>query len=272
MDNHTPLDQMSSDELLSFLGQFQDSSESEDVASVQAALEIIMQRGGEAPVKDLPDTDQAWKEFQESYHTAEGEGRSLYPMPAAASTKRRHIVLRRFLPVAAALILLLFGGLAIAQAVGIDIIGVMVRWTDDVFRFSAPVAEEPPAWETELLETGVSADLIPTWIPEGFTAGELVVSDLGSMIETCQTFSNEAGEEFFLRIDIYLSQEALSYTQFEKDPEEVETYISGGNTVYFYSNSGNNSALLFKELCVVSVYGDISIGDLKMIFDSIGRL
>ena len=272
MDNHTPLDQMSSDELLSLLGEFQNSSGSEDAASVQAALEIIMQRGGEAPFKDLPDTDQAWKEFQQSYHTAEGEGRSLYPMPAAASTKRRHIVLRRLFPAAAALILLLFGGLAIARAAGIDIIGVVVRWTDDAFRFSAPGAEEPPAWETELLENGVSADLIPTWIPEGFTAGDLVVSDLGSMTEYWRPFSSETGKSFFIQIDTYPSQDALNYTQFEKDSEEIEIYTSGDNTVYIYSNLDGSSAFLIKDLCVITVYGDISVKNLKMIFDSIGRM
>ena len=95
------LDQLSMEQLEELLRADFASSDPENEQAVFHILEVMEKREKENPTGRLPDTDQAWKEFQQYYNIPEGEGQSLYPVrsdpetqPAPTSTKRS----RRFRP------------------------------------------------------------------------------------------------------------------------------------------------------------------------------
>ena len=73
------LEQLSTEQLEDILRADLASEDQENDEAVFHILEVLEKREKENPTGRLPDTDQAWKEFQQYYNIPEGEGQSLYP-------------------------------------------------------------------------------------------------------------------------------------------------------------------------------------------------
>ena len=161
-----------------------------------------------------------------------------------------------------------------AQAAGIDIRGVIARWTDDVFYFegSATETNHQSEWAENLIAHGLEASLIPTWIPEGFEAGMLSVEDYIAWETIHQPFGCIDGRGFQIVVQTYSSPDFLPTDKFEKDKTLVSRSEYNGNDVYSFANNGENTVTLVSGLTEVSVIGTLPIESLEQIIYSIGGM
>ncbi len=312
------LDQLSTEELEEILRADIESPESGDEAMIFYILEVIQKREQKNPTGRLADVNAAWEEFQTVYNTPEGADCSLYPMidlfgdedepgvppellqsanhvsepsrTTARSSRVTGVFLKRIVPVAAAL-LILVAAMITAQAAGLDVFGALAKWTDDTFHFvirqggdrnrssdeshsnSEGTAEEyRDIIQAALEEYGFEGVQAPSWFPEGYVMEaepEISKSKLGCKI----TFSFERSEQHILLIqyrdydfDIYL--ELLNE---EKNPADILMYVTNGRLFHIVTNHEEIKAVWCDEKSmVISISGYIAIENLYEILESMG--
>lgn len=297
-EKYAYLNRLSTEQLEELLRMDMEESKPGNEDVVFHILEVIEQRENEHPTGRIPDVDKAWAEFQEYYNVPEGADTSLYPCETepdgsseslAEFSSRRRPRLRRWLKqglVAVIAVAAVFGGMVAAQASGIDVFGTIGRWTDDVFHFvpsadennqttGAHAGENAPEYSAlreALASLGIDENLAPTWLPDGFEAGNLEIasSTIGDTVNFVA--SNENGATFSLDIIRYTSTDYLSGTQFEKDAENIEQYSNSQQTFYILSNVDTITATWSDGLLVEQIAGNISDEDMKKIIDSIGGI
>lgn len=258
-------------------------------------LEVIEKRENEHPTGRIPDVDKAWAEFQEYYNVPEGAGVSLYPYKADSDNNSSDTVeysphkrsLRRWLKqglIAAIAVGIVFGGMVVAQAAGIDVFNTIGRWTDEVFHFIpyenrngestgsnlGEYASEYGILREKLSSVGIDDNLAPTWYPEGFTHMESEIRT--SRISTSVTLDVSGLGDTFVCVEIikYSSPQQLPKSIFEKDASNIEYYSNSKQEFYLLSNLNTITAVWSDGLLVQQITGNISRDDIKKMIDSIG--
>lgn len=250
-----------------------------DEECILYALRIISSREHPQPDR-AQEVDRAWRRFQETYCTPEGEGQSLYDsmprleqMQETAPRKRRSLRrLPRRVAVVAAVICTLFATIIVAQAAGLDLWGVIVQWSEETFRFTYQGDVPSSSWMEgrEELEGTELNDYLPTWIPEGYTVEEIQPYEYHEWSNAVITFSGEGMPTFYLCVDVYENLGQMQYTTFEKDDAPVQKQrLSNGATVYFYTNGGYEHSIYQNQNVVCSISGDIPREMAMKIYESI---
>lgn len=302
-EKYAYLNRFSTEQLEELLRADIESPESGDTDVIFHILEVIERRAEEHPAGRLPDADEAWAEFQQYYNIPEGDGLSLYPcgredeaaansgsepIPAVPTVEIRFPRHRlRWAFATAAVVAVLFGGMVVAQAAGIDVFGALGRWTDETFHFVASpagtgqdaggMASDPEdesyhaAIQSALADCGITEDLAPTWYPDGFVSdGPKVSSDEFSDVVR-STFVNTENLFFSIYITHYKSTADMTSRVFEKDDKSVEEYTGKDRTFYFLTNLENTTATWSDGNSLVMKFtGSISEDYIKTIIDSIG--
>ena len=197
-----------------------------------------------------PETDAAWQEFKEHYNISDGEGMSLYPTAETTAKKKgkKHIGLRKLAVAAAAVLVLVC---ALPPALGaVNIIELIAQWTNEEFTFMN--SEREPREEYEFIystdnpdlqeihdavqELGVTENVVPSWIPDGFEMIEFDISDLYAYDHLSTFFKNESGDTIKFTATIYSNREAMGGSNYEKDETEVEIIELNDTTYYIMSN------------------------------------
>jgi len=273
------LDQMTTEQLLALVRGDMEASGDDDSELMIHVLEVIEKRELAAPTGLLPDTAQAWEDFQTYFNTPDGTGRPLYPTedsePEKAAPSRRPHLLKRLAPLAAVLAVALSGMIA-AQAIGVDIFGALARWTDETFHF---VSEDETDGSEELRRSiqdaldqcGVTAVPAPSWFPKGTElASDIeIFQDTGNAGITCSFTCGDA--VFNLVIRQYHTEEHVQRLLYEKDAKIVEKYSSNGRLFYLMSNLPDNRAVFSDDQSAITLSGTLSLKDMKQIIDSIGE-
>lgn len=274
------LERLSTDELKELIRADAESTSSGNEDYIFTVLEVIEERErGSAGVPSV-DVEQAWERFQRRWNTPDGADKALFPVEEAEGgrpqvmkreRRMRRTVWKR-LVVAAAAVAALLVGMITAQAAGIDIRGMIARWTDDIFYFegSATETKHQSEWAENLIEHGLEASLIPTWIPEGFEPGVLSIEDYIAWKTMYQPFGCSDGRDFQIVVQLYSSPDFLSTGRFEKDKTLVHSSDYNGNRVYSFANNGENIVTLVNGLTEISVIGRLPIESLEQIIYSIG--
>lgn len=206
--------------------------------------------------------------------------------PSRRPTYLRHKTLKRLIVAAAIIAGLLFGAL-VAQAAGIDVFGIVGRWTSETFHFSyvgeganpiesdSTLQNDSDAGPYALLKNalsdcGISEENAPTWCPKGFVSAEphITNSDFGHKVYCL--FEDREGQFTVIDIRDYATAADLNYYAFEKDDSFVEKYVNGARTFYILSNENELTATWASPNIVITITGSISLDDLKTIIDSIG--
>lgn len=272
------LDQLSMEQLEELLRADFASSDPENEQAVFHILEVMEKREKENPTGRLPDTDQAWKEFQQYYNIPEGEGRSLYPVrsdperPSAPTSTKRG---RRFRPrkvlIVAAVLVLMFGGMLTAQAAGIDVFGAIGRWTEEQFHFEFSTNETANVPST-VAESNVPEYLIPTWIPDGFETTDPQIDSVQDYVDAVTYFykNEKTNKVFSICVEYYYNIADIQAMVFEKDDGSVSCYQSGEKQFYIMSNLDALTATWTDGAFVETISGQLNIDDLEKIIDSIG--
>ena len=187
---------------------------------------------------------------------------------------------------AAVAILVVLGSLVTAQALGIDVFGAIARWTDETFRFTSPSQNEtdpeadiqnsndqsPDGEYTSLQDAldacGIKQNVIPQYLPEGFSLENVSVSTLPSDVAIDATYTSN-DRRFRFVITRYNSPETVGQAIFEKDSEDIILYEKGGVTVYIMSNNRSRTAAWMPEdLIICAIMGDLTVEEIEAIIDS----
>lgn len=191
--------------------------------------------------------------------------------PAEAPRRRPRLRVMRRLGLVAAVISILFATLLAAQAAGLDLWGVIVRWSDETFHFSYQGDGPSSSWmdgqaELEGLEMN---EYLPRWIPEGYAVEEIQTHELSDRSTAIITFSGENLPTFYLSVDVYEGLEQMQYMIFEKDDTPVqERHLANGETVYFYENCGYKKSVYQHRNIICSISGDITQETAMKIYES----
>ena len=278
------LEQLSTEQLEDILRADLASEDQENDEAVFHILEVLEKREKENPTGRLPDTDQAWKEFQQYYNIPEGEGQSLYPVrsdpetqPAPTSTKKN----RRFRPrkvlVVVAVLVLMFGSMLTAQAAGVDVFGAIGRWTEEKFHFEITPASEDGTTDYTFREAsrkrGLPQSLIPTWYPKGFESSEPIDDSVEDYVDSvyCEYINKEENRSYSVMVSRYYDSNSIAATVYEKDDTKVEIYENNGRNFYIMSNLDTLTATWSDGKMSIDISGQLEINELKHIIDSIGK-
>ena len=268
------LEAMSSSELSEAMEAALDAmtEETYDPAVIDAYLDALDRK---APMPTHPNAESSYQDFQDKLQEyVEGASK-----PAKQTRKFRRIA--RTGIVAALLAVLLASA---AQAAGIDVVGTIARWTENVFSFGtvqsgndsshypsvsnqvpADVPEEYQELVTELQKRGIEEYTIPTYIPEGFQADtpELYVDENG-YIEFTAAYAN--GDDMVIfAIFGYKGKHAGLY---EKDNSEVRIYTKNDPNHYFFQNREINSVAWTVNELEYSIRTTLPAAELEKIINS----
>lgn len=285
-ESGTYWDQLSTEQLEDILRADIASPNQTNDETVFHILEVLEKREKENPSGRLPDTDQAWQEFQKYYNIPEGEGESLYPIrntqekrSASVPTKTRRVFRPRKILVVAAVLILMFGGMLTAQAAGVDVFGAIGRWTEETFHFELPINHDDLAGETDYnlqnasQELGIPGSVAPTWHPKNFIAKTPTKNSVEDYIDatTCEYVNISEDRSYFIEISYYYYSDDVEATTFEKDNSEVVTYPSSRGTFYIFSNIDVLTATWSDGHLSITIVGNLQLEEIEKIIDSIGE-
>ena len=296
-EKYAYLNRLSTEQLEELLRMDVEESKPGNEDVVFHILEVIEQRENEHPTGRIPDVDKAWAEFQEYYNVPEGADTSLYPCETVSDDSSENTAehcscrmprMRRWLKqglVAVIAIAVVFGGIVVAQAAGVDVFGTIGRWTNNVFHFDLSADEtststgiyvgegisEYAALQETLASVGIDENLAPTWFPVGFNASdpEILTTNINDTV-CLELFNEKNGQYISIEIKRYNTEQHLQATQFEKDANNVEQYSNEHQTFYILSNADTITATWSNDLIMMQLSGNIPKDDLKKIIDSIG--
>ena len=284
--DYSRFDALSTEALMEIL--YQDSllpeGEESDLDAILYITEVIAKREELNPTMEIPPVDEAWKSFNEHYRSDDCDGTSLYedseasesgsnviPYPAVEHTrpKRR---LRGFLRVcfiAAALLVILIVGSLTAYAMGYNIWDTVAQWTEDTFSFMAPqedmiYSEEDDPREV-LLEYGITEDILPNWLPDGYQYTGIEIIDAPKLVAFYITFTSG---DFKIRMTISMLSNSSMRT-YEKDGQDITLYMSNGIEHYIMRNYEKTNAVWTAGNYECSIIGNISIIEAQQMIDSI---
>lgn len=284
--DYSRYDQMSTAELeqLLFL-DFQASNDGQsDLDAILYISDLLAKRSEPA------DVTAAWDQFQTQYRPY-ADGRSLYDFeeedcassPKAEQTAvltparpRRTLRLRRLAILAALLIICLLGGMAAAQAAGVDVFDALARWTDETFHFTK--GSSTPTFDSgtdeksfgpiqSVLQSLGMDGLFPTWYPDDVTPWEPRVTDNYSVVAVSVVYNGD--ERNYSVVIQHFIQPTDNTGTFEKDNTPVEEYVHNGQVFYILSNLDTLTATTFDGEYMTIIAGALTREEIKTIIDSI---
>lgn len=291
-EKYAYLDQLSTKELQEILRADVDSPGRGDDEAIFYILEVMEKREQEHPSGSFPDLDACWQEFQTIYHTPEGEGQSLYPAEdpdeapagaAPAGKPRRRVLRRRVL--AAALLTLLIASLAIPVAGYDNLLEMIGHWTSEQFTFLTAdradetdlITDDEDSAETDvgaelrqvLQEYGVTENVVPTWMPDGFELmGDISVQEY-SDFEKIEIFASYSDDNDSCTISIIQSSDLVQGYTYEKASDLPEVYFSGNVKHYIIQNTDTTIAAWYIGKLECSINTSLPKSELKRVIDSI---
>lgn len=284
-DMYAYLDRLSTRRLEELLLADAEDTSGRDTSEIVFHILEVLQTREDNPIEDTLDADRAWEEFQKYYNTPEGRGQSLYPceedkkeprpekVAPAAHSKSRFPVRWKTIGVVAATIALSFALMVGAQASGLDIFGALARWSDEIFHWGPATSTIQSEYYDEFLaaleEYDIQPGIAPTRVPDGFEASKPTIwsDELGTCIQL--PFYNSDGKDFIFSVEHYVVPQDVEQRDFEKDITSVESYIQGNKTFYILSNLDFVMATWTDGTLSESIWGTLSLDEVKMIIDSI---
>ena len=288
-EKYAYLDQLSTPELEKLLRADAESPESGDDEAIFYIWEVIARREPERLSGPCPDVEQSWKNFQAVYNTPEGRDQTLYPAEAPEELPKKS-ALRRHMPrrpvLVAAVMVILVALLAVPVSGRDNILEIIGKWTAEQFSFFStdsrenegrlPLAEsfedeQEPGQELRelLLEYGIEEDVVPHWLPEGFSLqGEILFQEhfMSGNLNFTAPYQSDSDN---LLIDIVKYQTSQQKKIYEKASPEPAQYSVNGIDFYIFRNISSNTAVWYIGTLECSINTTLSEKILKQVLDSI---
>ena len=304
--DYSKYDDMSTEsleELLRLDADLPDGEES-DADEILYISEVIAKREREHPTDQCSkaDVDAAWETFQTKYLPYVTDGRSLYDfdddepsnikalapdMPSPSGKKRISMRGRRFLgrmaSIAAAIALLIGIMTATANAMGIDLWGVIAQWTKDTFTFVTESnagdeeTPDPDTFEGEYADLqaaldayGITEKLAPTWIPDDFTLESVFVYEKIADYSTVFWANYKFGKKTIsIQINMYQNPPVKKHTTWQRDDIDIKKEEIENCTFYIMQNVEKECAMWGIGPFECSINGDVSLEELIKMIESI---
>lgn len=258
---------MTTEELKQLLREDSETSDGTDTEEVLCIMEVLASRNN---IEDTGNRAQKiWESFQRDY----------LPEIEEQSEQKKSLPWWRPLATAAAVLVLLIGITVTADAFGwADIWGAVTRWAKETFSFVSsdqPQLDEPTPADTREFETLYQAiaektgrtDLVPTAIPEGFVLDS---------IETQENREQNVYLAFYIKntsfFKIHMQSCVGTETEWvEKSTEALEIYEADGTNYYIFANNEQLTAAWTKDSYECYISGELTVEEMKMMIDSIGK-
>ena len=273
------------EEILRADSQLPDSEDS-DTDTILYIMEVIANREKEHPTGKFTDVRTAWASFSENYLPYLENNKSLYDdedieerkdikqvpsYKSSTSLKKRRLMRAAF--ITAIVTVSLFAGTVTASAFGFDLWGAVAKWTEDIFGFShTDMQEDNKISEYDSLQRtldnyGITTDLVPTWLPDGYSFKSVDVAENPLRTTIHSVYSDKNGE---ISVTI-ISLVNPSASTYEKDGEEVITYSVDGIEHYIMRNLERTKVVWMTDNYECSITGNFSVKEAEKMIDSIYR-
>ena len=252
-------------------GPERDDSDVDEILYVMEVLAKKRRQNGIAGKTAL----EAYQEFQQHYLHAIEEVDDIVSVPDRKATI---IPFRRIATIAASLVLV-FTLATSANAFSFkDMWNAVVNWAQETFSFSMGVeVSEPLSIDTcqytsfqEILEkNGRNANIVPSWIPNEYSLSDVII-DRNPKQETFLAIYLTSNGEDMLKISVqsYLSGHP---EQVETSEHLLEVYSVFGTDYYIFQNNKLIQAAWTIDIYECYIAGELSIEEIKLMIDSIGK-
>ena len=206
------------------------------------------------------------------------------------SVRRFGRVLTKVAGTVAAVVMLFFSCIGIANAAGYDAWNAVASWTEDIFTFrerggnlevNVPTSHEPDgsgsyaSLQDALDAYGITSPIAPKWIPNEYSAESVTATTTAygasiSAIYISQEKQPGADVPKGIVVNIVFDlSDGMDY-QAEKNKSNPEVYEKSGVEHYIMSSTVNLAAVWQQGSCKCGISSNsISVKDLKAIIDSI---
>lgn len=275
-EDFSRFDTMTDEELEEFLRLDAQNTQGEDTdtQTLLYVMEVLAERKRTSnPGKTAK---QAFETFKQYYMPTE----DLEIVSATAAVHKTAKPRRwlRSLTAVAATVAIVFLCSITASAFGYDIWETVAKWTQETFHFGTGVQveqNEPEAvgnqnldsFQTVLISNNIPLSLSPTWFPAGYELVDTEVKESPVQLLIAALYQMEE-REVKIQIKKYLGSDVQ---QVERSEGLVETYESEGITYYIFSNNDLLRAVWINEDYECYISGHLTIDELKMMVDSIGK-
>lgn len=220
------------------------------------------------------DAASAWKSFQENYMPE-------IVVERDTSDKCTRIAMpwvRRLAAAAAVLALVIVLPISAKALTFGELWDIIACWAKETFSFvsgedteySEPTPDHKDEYYTlqELLASCKHrSDIVPTWIPDGYVL-EKIEQDITPLKEVYRAQYLNGDSELMIRVHTYLSDDNYSFEIEEGNPE---IYTVSGTDYYLLINKDQITVAWVADHYQCSISGDLTLDEIKMMIDSIGK-
>lgn len=220
---------------------------------------------------------QAWESFQQQYLPEEEESLE-YTLENKKPAKRTQPWLRRLIAAAAVIGLLVSIPLTAGAFGWEDIWNAIAKWAKETFSFvsgddtqvSEPDTEDTLQYtslEQVLFDARGEENLVPAWIPEGYQLEEIMIEE-DPVRKAYFAFYLNGEKALQILVQTYQTTDSENI-EVEKEPLEI--YEVSGVQYYIVANDEQLRAAWTKDSYECYISGDLTIEEIKMMIDSIGK-
>lgn len=238
-----------------------------DTEEILYIMEVLAERNKENTGKTAL---EAWNSFQQQYLSDD--------KTIPKGTKKAGPWLRRMIAAAAVIAILITVPLS-AKAFSWDAIwNTFAKWAKETFSFvtvDQPNATEPSpdninnyqSLQEALAASNRDPDIVPTWFPEGYELERIVINEnpvqkIYIALYLCEDTSLKITVRSYLNTDA----EKIEITE-----DYFEIYEVSGIQYYIFSNEEQIRAVWIKDSYECFISGELTIAEIKMMIDSIGK-
>ncbi len=238
-----------------------------DTEEILYIMEVLAERDKNRTGKT---TLEAWNSFRQQY-LSDGDA-------IPKETKKARPWLRRMVA-AAAVIAILVGVPLTAKAFRWDAIwNTFAKWAKETFSFVTvhqPDATEPSpdnmleysSLKEALVASNREPDIVPTRILDGYKLDDIRIYEVPNRLTHIALYGD--GEKSYkITVQSYLGMDA---EKIEIGPDLLEVYTASGIKYYIFENYDQLRAVWIKDSYECFISGDLTITEIKMMIDSIGK-
>jgi len=179
----------------------------------------------------------------------------------------------------AAICILVVGNSITASALGFDLFEIIAKWTQETFHFGyvgqteesnapSPEYNNPCAALQEILDScDINASLVPTWIPDGYSEVDTRIDETPEQRRFVAKYQS-GDTSFRIRIAEHISS---APAQVERSDLLLEVYSVNEIEYFIFENNGQLQVMWIVDRYECCISGPLSLDEVKMIIDSIGK-
>ena len=167
-----------------------------------------------------------------------------------------------------------------AQAFHWDLFGLVARWTSEILHLGtetveyAQIAQNPLAKDEEraydsvqdmLDDFGVTAPLVPAWVPERFGEPSISAANLWTGLSLYMAYQTQEGFLIFQAVEI----QPKGVLDVERDSSDMQMSHINGRNYYFFSDVNAEKAVWQNGAFECRVSGSVTREEMKQIVSSI---